>query len=70
MSREFKKIEGSVIRQRLRTAGLPGGQERVCCRGKISFSKDYETQLKRLGMYGKFDVLERGVLAAKVVVTK
>lgn len=68
MSRNITKIEGSVIRQRLRNAGLPGGNEKVCCGGKLSFSKDYETQLKRLGMHGTFQINERGVLVTYVTV--
>ena len=68
MSRNITKIEGSVIRQRLRAAGLPGGAEKVCCGGKLSFSKDYETQLKRLGMHGNFQITERGVLVTYVSV--
>lgn len=67
-SRNIVSIEGSTIRQRLRIAGLPGGAEKLCCGGKISFSKDYESQLKRLGMRGNFKILERGVVVAQVTV--
>lgn len=67
MSTGFTKIEGSVIRKRLRDAGLPGGAERVCCGGRVQFSRDYATQLKTLKMHGKFKVLEKGVVMDTVV---
>lgn len=62
MSTEIKKIEGSVIRKQLRDLGLPGGFERKCCGGRVSFSRDYKTQLKTLKMHGKFKVLEGGAV--------
>lgn len=68
MSNDFIEIEGGSIRSRLRAAGLPGGKETVCCGGSIKFSKDYESQLKRLKMKGKFKVLERGVVMALIVI--
>lgn len=68
MSNKPIKIDGSEIRRRLRAAGLPGGVEKECCGGRLTFSKDYETQLKRLGLYGIFDITERGVLMARVAV--
>jgi hypothetical protein len=68
MSSDFKDIEGSNIRRMLRERGLQGGGERTCCGGNVIYSRDYETQLKRLGMKGRFNVLERGVLVSKVVI--
>ena len=66
MSRATTTIDGTVIRRKLREANLPGGVEKVCCGGRISFSRDYETQLKRLGMHGNFRITERGVLVTYV----
>ena len=60
MSTPAKKIEGSAIRSQLRSRGLPGGTEKVCCGGKVTFSRDYATQLKALGMKGNFKIYERG----------
>lgn len=68
MSTNFIKIEGSTIRKLLRDAGLPGGSERICCGGRVQFSRDYATQLKTLKMRGKFKVLEKGVVMDTVVV--
>ena len=68
MSRAWIKIEGSEIRARLRADNLPGGVEKKCCGGKVSYSKDYETQLKRLNMHGAFQVLERGCLMAQIII--
>lgn len=68
MSTSAINIEGSSIRSRLRSKGLPGGGEKVCCGGRRTFSKDYERQLKSLKMKGTFKVFERGVLMAVVTV--
>lgn len=68
MSTKLTKIEGSVIRKRLRDAGLPGGAEHICCGGRIRFSRDYATQLKTLKMQGTFKVLEKGVVMDVVTV--
>ena len=68
MSTGYIKIEGSYIRSRLRALGLPGGGERVCCGGRVQFSKDYRTQLKTLKLQGKFKVCEHGVVMDTVVV--
>lgn len=68
MSTKAISIEGSSIRSKLRSRGLPGGNEKVCCGGKRVFSKDYERQLKALKMSGTFKVFERGVLMTVVTV--
>lgn len=58
-------IEGSVIRKQLRDKGIPGGKETVCCGGRIRFSRDYETQLRRLKYpKGEYTIKERGVVSA------
>ena len=62
MSTTFTKIEGSYIRRRLRELGLPGGGERVCCGGRLQYSKDYKTQLRSLQMHGNFKIMEKGVV--------
>ena len=62
MSTEYTKIEGAYIRKQLRNRGLPGGNERICCGGRIQFSKDYRSQLKALKMHGNFKICERGVV--------
>ena len=62
MSTNYIKISGSEIRKRLRAAGLPGGSEKVCCGGKITFSRDYATQLRALKMKGTFKILENGAV--------
>ena len=68
MSSGYIKIEGSYIRRRLRELGLPGGGERVCCGGRLTYSKDYETQLKTLKMRGKFKVCEHNVIMAVITI--
>ena len=68
MSTQSTKIEGHTIRKRLRDLGLPGGTERVCCGGRISFSRDYASQLKLLKMHGTFRVFEKGVYSDTVTV--
>lgn len=68
MSTKVTRIEGSVIRKRLRDAGLPGGTERTCCGGRVRFSRDYATQLKTLKMRGTFKVLEGGVVMDVITV--
>lgn len=68
MSTKAINIEGSSIRSRLRSKGIPGGAEKVCCGGRRVYSKDYERQLKALKMSGTYKVFERGVLMAVVTV--
>ena len=67
-STEFKKINGSKIRSELRSTGLPGGGEQICCGGRKKFSRDYESQLKRLGYKGSFQVLENGIVTAFITI--
>lgn len=67
-SKQSIKIEGSAIRAKLRSAGLPGGGEKICCGGRRVFSRDYKTQLKKLNMRGSFQVFERGILMDTVTV--
>ena len=60
-------ISGAVIRQQLRAKGLPGGNEVVCCGGKVRFSRDYETQLRRLKYpKGDYTILENGITVASI----
>lgn len=61
---EFKTIEGSVLRATLRSKGLPGGGESICCGGRKRFSRDYESQLKALGYTGAYKVKENGIIVA------
>ena len=68
MSTSYTKIEGHTIRKRLRDLGLPGGTEKVCCGGRIQFSRDYATQLKTLKMHGTFRVYEKGVYSDTVTI--
>jgi hypothetical protein len=58
------RIAGEFIRSELRRRNLPGGTERVCCGGRIRFSKDYKSQLKALNMHGSFEVTEKGAITA------
>jgi hypothetical protein len=68
MSTNYTKISGSSIRQKLRTLGLPGGTERVCCGGRVSFSRDYESQLRALKMKGSFKIMENGAVVEVVTI--
>lgn len=68
MSSEFKTISGDQIRNMLRDRGLPGGYYKECCGGRRIFDRDYESQLKRLKMVGKWSITERGVLVDRVVI--
>lgn len=61
-------IEGKTIRQMLRAKRLPYGEERTCCGGKITYNKDYEKQLRLLGMVGDYTVKENGIVTAFVKV--
>lgn len=61
------KIEGSTIRKRLRDLGLPGGNEVLCCGGKKRFSRDYQTQLRRLKYpKGDYAITENGITVALI----
>ena len=62
----YQKIEGGNIRAMLRSRGLPGGVEKICCGGRRSFSRDYLSQLRSLKFKGKFIITERGVYAATI----
>lgn len=66
MNKPVQRIEGALIRKKLRDSGKPGGEERLCCGGRRQFNKNYEAQLKMLGMRGSFIVQERGIIVAKV----
>lgn len=68
MSTSYTKIEGSTIRKRLRDLHLPGGTEKICCGGRVTFSRDYTAQLKTLKMHGTFRVYEKGVYADTVTI--
>lgn len=67
-SNSYEYIEGSKIRSMLRSRGLPGGGETICCGGRKRFSRDYTTQLKRLGYKGSFKVTENGVITAFITI--
>ena len=66
MNKPVQRIEGASIRKKLRDSGKPGGEERLCCGGRRQFNRNYEAQLKLLGMHGSFIVQERGIIVAKV----
>lgn len=68
MSSGFTTIDGDQIRKMLRDRGLPGGSYKECCGGRRVFDRDYETQLRRLKMTGKWTITERGVMVDKVVI--
>ena len=58
-------IDGSLLRKQLRDKGLPGGKETVCCGGRKHFSRDYETQLRRLKYpKGDYTIKEGGIVSA------
>lgn len=58
-------ISGSSIRQQLRAKGIPGGAEVICCGGRKQFSRDYESQLRRLRYpKGKYSITENGIVVA------
>ena len=58
-------IDGSLLRKQLRDKGLPGGKETVCCGGRKHFSRDYETQLRRLRYKpGSYTITENGIVSA------
>lgn len=67
-SNVFTPIEGSELRAKLRSKGLPGGGEQICCGGRKKFSRDYETQLRRLKYTGSFAVMENGIVVAFVTI--
>lgn len=52
----------------LRSKKLPYGEESTCCNGKVTYNKDYKTQLKLLGMTGDYIIKENGVITASVKV--
>lgn len=59
------EISGNEIRKQLRAKNLPGGGETICCGGRKRFSRDYETQLKRLKYpKGSYRITENGIVTA------
>lgn len=61
-------IDGKELRRMLRSKKLPYGEESTCCNGKVTYNKDYKTQLKLLGMTGDYIIKENGVITASVKV--
>ena len=60
-----KELDGAFIRKQLRDKGLPGGAEVACCGGRKKFSRDYETQLRRLRYpKGEYTISEGGRVVA------
>ena len=58
-------LSGSSIREQLRKRGLPGGSEVICCGGRKRFSRDYESQLRRLKYpSGEYTITENGIIVA------
>ena len=68
MSSKYVQISGSQIRAMLRSRGLRGGSEKVCCGGRKVFSRDYAAQLRALGMSGAFRITEGGTVADEVII--
>jgi hypothetical protein len=59
------QLSGSDIRRQLRSKGIPGGAEVICCGGKKRFSRDYESQLRRLKYpSGEYTITENGIVVA------
>lgn len=60
-----RQLDGSFIRKQLRDNGLPGGGESICCGGRKRFSRDYQTQLRRLKYpKGDYTITENGIVVA------
>lgn len=60
-----RQLDGSTIRKQLRDKGLPGGAESICCGGRKRFSRDYQTQLRRLKYpSGDYTITENGIVVA------
>lgn len=68
MSSRYVQISGSQIRAMLRSKGIRGGSEKVCCGGRKVFSRDYASQLKALGMSGAFCITEGGAVVDEFMI--
>lgn len=62
---ETVKIEGTYIRKELERIGYSGNLYRVCCGGRKFYNKNYDAQLRALGVTGDVAVTENGIVVGR-----